>query len=76
MLVVRGENIDIKLIEDILNKFNGTYKVKAKNMLCDSFELVYQLKIPKDQDNKIINNLLSLKGIDNVNVLAPNKEVI
>ncbi|MCC3668791.1 MULTISPECIES: DUF4956 domain-containing protein [Terrisporobacter] len=76
LLVVRGENTDIKLIQDIVNEAKGTSKIKAKNILSDSFELVYELKIAKDEDNKIIESLRSLDGIDSVNILAPNSEVI
>lgn len=76
LLVVRGENVDIDIIQDIIRTNNTTYKVKAKNMLRDSFELVYELKTSKDEDNKIIDRLLKIRGIDSVNVLAPNTEVV
>lgn len=76
LLVVRGQNTDIKLIQDIVNEANGTNKIKAKNILSNSFELVYELKLAKDEDNKIIENLRSLDGIDSVNILAPNSEVM
>lgn len=76
LLVVRGENTDIKLIQDIVNEANGTNKIKAKNILSNSFELVYELKLAKDEDNKIIESLRSLDGIDSVNILAPNSEVM
>ena len=76
LLVVRGQNTDIKLIQDIVNEAKGTNKIKAKNILSDSFELVYELKVAKDEDNKIIESLRSLDGIDSVNILAPNTEVM
>lgn len=76
LLVVRGEDADLKLIEDIVNQAKGTHKVKAKNILSDSFELVYELKVARDEDNKIIDRLLSIRGIDGVNILAPNTEVV
>ena len=76
LLVVRGQNTDIKLIQDIVNEAKGINKIKAKNILSDSFELVYELKVAKDEDNKIIESLRSLGGIDSVNILAPNTEVM
>lgn len=76
LLVVRGQNTDIKLIQDIVNEAKGINKIKAKNILRDSFELVYELKVAKDEDNKIIESLRSLGGIDSVNILAPNTEVM
>ena len=75
LLVVRGQDADIKLIESIINESKGTNKIKAKNILSDSFELVYEIKVPENEDNKIINKLLTLNGIDGVNILAPNTEV-
>lgn len=76
LLVIRGENTDINLIEKIINEAKGSNKIKAKNILADSFELVYEIKVAQDEDNKIINKLLSLEGIDSVNILAPNTEVV
>ena len=76
LLVVRGQNTDIKLIQDIVNEAKGINKIKAKNILSDSIELVYELKVAKDEDNKIIESLRSLGGIDSVNILAPNTEVM
>lgn len=76
LLVVRGENIDIKLIQNIVNKAKGTNRIKAKNILSDSFELVYELKVLQGEDDNIIENLRSLEGIDSVNILAPNTEVV
>ena len=76
LLVVRGKNTDIKLIQDIVNEAKGTNKIKAKNILSDSFELVYEIKVEKDEDNNIIERLHSLDGIDSVNILAPNSEVM
>ena len=76
LLVVRGKNTDIKLIQDIVNEAKGTNRIKAKNILSDSFELVYEIKVEKDEDNNIIERLHSLDGIDSVNILAPNSEVM
>ena len=48
-------------------------RVKAKNILSDSFELVYEVKISDDDSNRMIEKLFAVGGIDAVNLLAQNE---
>lgn len=75
LLVIRGRDSDIDEIQDIIDDINKSNRVKAKNVMADSYELVYEIKSPNNEDDKIINKVLSLPGVDSVNILAPNTEV-
>ena len=44
--------------------------VKAKNILSDSFEVVYEVRVPFERENQMIGSLLQLAGIDSVNLLV------
>lgn len=46
--------------------------MKAKNILTDSFELVYEVSIARTEENRMIDRLFGLEGIDSVNLLACN----
>ena len=49
----------------------GTSKVKAKNILSDSFELVYEVRISDWDSNRVIDDIFKIGGIDAVNLLSP-----
>lgn len=70
LLVVRGSCTDIDMIQDVVNQLAGTSAVKAKNILTDSFELVYEVSIAQSEENRMIDRLFGLNGIDSVNLLA------
>lgn len=75
LLVIRGQNVNLNNIEEIFSKEKIKTNIKAKNILSDSFELVYEINTSKSKENLLIDNLINFKGIDSVNLLVPNTEV-
>ena len=73
LLVIRGSHTDLDTIQSIVKTLPGMQKMKAKNILSDSFELVYEVELREKDSNYIINELFHLNGIDSVNVLAQNQ---
>ena len=73
LLVVRGSCADIDSIQDILSENSKYLHIKAKNILSDSFELVYEIRISDSESNRVIENIFEIGGIDAVNLLAPNE---
>ncbi len=71
LLVVRGSDADLDRIQKVVDHMEGSNTVKAKNVLSDSFELVYEVRISDSESNRVIENLFELGGIDSVNLLAP-----
>ena len=43
LLVIRGQNVNLNNIEEIFSKEKIKTNIKAKNILSDSFELVYEI---------------------------------
>ena len=72
LLVVRGSQSDIDCIQNIIMTRTNNCNVKAKNILADSFEMVYEVDINAEEENSIIDDIFMLKGIDSVNLLAQN----
>lgn len=72
LLVIRGSNTDLNQIQKIVGFHTNSNWVKAKNVLEDSFELVYEIEIPEQNGNKVIETIFELGGIDSVNLLAQN----
>lgn len=75
LLVIRGHQANIPLITDTVLRLTGTSKIKAQNLLPESFELVYEIKTKKQNEQGLVNKLMSIDGIDSVNVLAPSAEI-
>ncbi len=72
LLVVRGTHADLDSIQGIVNTIEGKNQIKAKNILSDSFELVYEVEIKEKDTNGIIHYIFDVGGIDSVNLLAQN----
>lgn len=72
MLVVRGRNTDLDKLQDIVNNLSSNSSVRAKNILEESFEVVYEMEISEDEGNRVIGDIFELGGIDSVNLLAQN----
>ena len=73
LLVVRGSQTDLDSIGKIVADDCAQSRVKAKNIMADSFELVYEVRIPMQRSNPMIRKLFSVPGIDTVNLLAAEK---
>ena len=73
MMVVRGEKAQLELVQDLLNQ--AGISVQSKNVFTDTFELVYELQLEKQEEEKLVNQISNIKGIRGVNVLAPKTKV-
>lgn len=73
LLVVRGGQTDLDSVGKIVVDDCTQSRVKAKNIMADSFELVYEVKLPMQNSNPMIQKLFNLQGIDTVNLLAAEK---
>ena len=75
LLVVRGSKTNLDSIGRIVEAGGGRCQMKAKNVMSDSFELVYEICAPVRESNTLIRNLFELDGIDTVNLLAEARHV-
>ncbi len=73
MLVIRGSVSDLERIQSVLSEAAAFVRIKAKNILSDSFELVYEVRISDNDSNTVISDIFNVGGIDAVNFLAPSE---
>lgn len=73
-MVVRGKKEQVALVQEIFSKTSGS-TVQSKNLFPDSFELVYEIKANKKEEERLLLVLNSIDGISGVNVLAPQTKV-
>lgn len=73
-MVVRGSKDQIANVQEIFYQIPSS-TIQAKNLFTDSFELVYKLKLPPQEGEKLLLILNDMHGVDSVNVLAPQSKV-
>ena len=74
VLVVKGENVDIKDTEKVLSSNLKGYVCKGKYINNDNVELIYDIKY--DNDDKIIKELSKVKGVKVINIVASNTDTM
>ncbi len=70
MLVVRGSDTDLNAVACLLASSCDRHQLKAKNVMTDSFELVYEVQLPGSNSDTLIRRIFDLGGVDSVNLLA------
>ena len=73
MMVVRGEKKQLELVQNVLHQAGVT--VQSKNVFTDTFELVYELQLEKNEEEKLVSRISNIEGIRGVTVLAPKTKV-
>lgn len=73
-MVVRGSKDQVANVQKIFYQIPSS-TIQAKNLFTDSFELVYKLKLPPQEGEKLLLILNDMHGVDSVNVLAPQSKV-
>jgi len=75
VLIVKGNRINLNEVEKTLKDNLPNYSCKGKYLHDDSVELIYDIKLDKDQ-NKIIHELSKVSGINTVNIVASNTDTM
>ena len=74
LLIIRG---DKKELTNVLKAMHVPYPttIQSKNISSDSFELVYELKMPQNYEESLLTKISNLDGVSSVNILAPESQV-
>lgn len=73
-IVIRGKKERMEDVQEVLGQTKGS-SIQSKNLFPDSFELVYELKIPQKEEEILLTIFNNMDGINGVNVLAPKTKV-
>jgi len=76
ILIIKGDNINIDIIEKILNKTLKGYTCKGKYLNKNRLELIYDIRFKKEINNRIINELSEVSGVDTVNIVSSNTDTM
>lgn len=73
-VVVRGRKEKMQQVQATFQRMRGG-KLQSQNVFADSFEMVYDLDVPPEEEAKLLGIFDNMEGIDGVNVLAPETQV-
>lgn len=73
-MVVRGEKEQVGSAQEVFSHTPGS-TIQSKNLFQDSFELVYELRVPESVEENLLLLLGGMEGVHGVNVLAPQTKV-
>lgn len=72
LLVIYFKKVKTRDIEIILKSYKIKYRLKSENLSSKESSYIYELKVKKDKD--FINELLKIKGVNEVNLLSQDGE--
>ncbi len=73
MMIVRGEKKQLDQVQQLLHEAGAV--VQSKNVFSETFELVYELPMKDQEEEKLLSHISHMDGIRGVNVLAPETKV-
>lgn len=76
LVIIRGSEANVPLITDTVIRSVKTARIKAENLLTGSFEVVYEIKAASDVQQRLLREIMTIDGVDSVNMLAPSAEVV
>lgn len=75
LLIVKGEEIDFKSLEDIIGKYTKKDRIRMKNSTHNTVEATYEVRLKGEGDTKLLKEIYSLQGVKNVNLVSYNGEI-
>lgn len=76
LVIIRGSEANVPLITDTVIRSVKTARIKAENLLTGSFEVVYEIKAASDVQQRLLREIMTIDGVDSVNMLAPSAEIV
>ena len=72
LLIIYFKNVSTRDIEIILGSHKIKYKLKSQNLSSKESSYIYELRVKKDKE--FINEILKVKGVNEVNLLSQDGE--
>ncbi|EDT70158.1 DUF4956 domain-containing protein [Clostridium perfringens] len=76
ILIIRGIREKEEDMMSCVFKAFKSGQLRAKNSTGNNIELVYQIKIKKDDDRGLLKELYAIEGVSAVNIVAQNGETL
>jgi len=76
ILIIKGNNINIDVVEKVLNRNLKGYVCKGKYLNKNNVELIYDIRFKKEINNIVISELSEVSGVDTVNIVSSNTDTM
>jgi hypothetical protein len=76
LLIVKGDSLDVKEIERVIEKTVKYYTCKGKYIKNSDVELIYDVKLKKKNDDRVVMALNEIININTVNLVANNTDTM
>jgi len=76
VLIIKGENINVSEVEKKLSENIKNYVCKGKYINNSNTELIYDIKLQKNEDTNLIGRLRQINGIETINIVASNTDTM
>lgn len=76
ILIIKGNNLNIDVVEKVLNKNLKGYSCKGKYLNKNNVELIYDIRFKKEISNRVISELSEISGVDTVNIVSSNTDTM
>ncbi|MBP5683914.1 MAG: DUF4956 domain-containing protein [Bacilli bacterium] len=76
VLIIKGKDIDVELVENVLKSNLRGYACKGKYLEAGKVELIYDIRFKKELNNKIVNEINKINGINTVNIVSSNTDTM
>jgi uncharacterized membrane protein YhiD involved in acid resistance len=76
LLIVKGESLDIKEIERVIEKTVKYFTAKGKYVKNNDVELIYDVKLKKKNDDRVVSALNEMINVNTVNLVANNTDTM
>ena len=76
LLIIKGKDLDVSKVDKVVEQNVKYYSCKGKYIKNSNVELIYDIKLKKKKDDKIISILSESQNIDTVNLVANNTDTM
>ena len=76
VIIIKGIEIDSKKVEDVLKNNFSSYLCKGKYFNKSNVELIYDVKYKSKQNDKVVDELYKINGIEIVNIVSSNTDTM
>ena len=75
LLVVKGGNDELQGVRNLFKRVRGV-SLQSENIFENTFESVYELNMKTRDEEKLLQNLKALNGVESVSLLAPETQIV
>ncbi len=76
LLIIRGDDFDIKSVEKIIEKSVKYFDLKGKYVKDNNIELIYDVRLKSKNNDSFVSTLKDIIGIDTINLVKNNTDTM